>query len=199
MAAGGQILPARPFDLRAAAMDDETRLRDLTGTLVAWRAPASRPVDISDPQWHEKLLRDGPPHLYAQYGPIFPVIQELCTLYARATPRQRAAVRDAIAAHRDALNALNQFTPSLAVGGRCTYEEWKAGYDAYKAQDFDGWLRMLIAALALKLTRLDYRDDIMAINHLAQEARLRDIDFAPYRRELQRLSDPRSAERVGLR
>ena len=51
----------------------------------------------------------------------------------------------------------------------------------------------------LKLTRLDYRDDIMAINHLAQEARLRGIDFAPYRRELQRLSDPRSAERVGLR
>ena len=39
----------------------------------------------------------------------------------------------------------------------------------------------------------------MAIDHLAREARQRGIDFAPYRRELQRLADPRSAERVGLR
>jgi hypothetical protein len=180
-------------------MDDEARLRDLTNTLVDWRAPASTPVDITDPQWREKLLRDGPPHLYAQYGPIFPIIQELCGLYARATPRQRALVREAIAPHRDALNALNQFFPSLATVEPCTYSEWKAGYESYKAQDFDGWLRTLIAALALKLTRLDYRNDIMAIDHLAREARLRSIDFAPYRRELQRLSDPRSAERVGLR
>jgi hypothetical protein len=180
-------------------MSDKERLRDLTNVLVNFNAGPSQRVDITDPHWKEKLLTEGMPHLYQQFGAMFPVIQELCGLYARASAEEQATVRRMVALHRDALNALNQFSPSPAKGEHLTYAEWKAGYENYKAQDFDGWLRMLIAALAIKLTKLDYRDDIMSINHLAHEAQQRGVDFEPYRQELIRLSDYQSAEMVGLR
>ncbi|MHB8626947.1 MAG: hypothetical protein ACYDBJ_09750 [Aggregatilineales bacterium] len=182
-------------------MNDEARLQELANLLASWKAGPSTPVafnDLKDPHWIEKLKKEGLPRLYEQYGQMFPIIRELCSLYVKVNREQQAAVRETIGRSRDALHALNQFSPSLAKGERITYHEWKAGYEAYKTQDFDGWLRMLITVLALKLSRVDYRDDIMAIQQLAQEARQRGVDFEPYRQELIRLADSKSAQQVGL-
>jgi hypothetical protein len=183
-------------------MVDDARLQELTIKLASWNAGPSTPVafnDFKDPHWIEKLKSEGLPRLYEQYGQMFPIIQELCSLYAKAGSEKQTAVREMIGHARDALHALNQYSPSLAKGEHISYEEWKVGYEAYKAQDFDGWLRMLITALALKLTRLDYRDDIVAIQTLAQEARQHGVDFEPYRQELIRLADSKSAQQIGLR
>ena len=183
-------------------MPDTARLEDLLLCLTTFKAPPSKPIafeQLKDPNWKAKLLAEGLPHLYEQYGEMFPVIQELCGLYAKASAETQANVREMIAGHRDAMNALNQYTPSTAAGAHPTYQEWKAGYEAFKAEDFDGWLLLLIIVLALKLARLDYRDDILALNHLKHQATQRGIDFEPYRQELIRLSDPQSADRVGLR
>ncbi len=180
---------------------DDARLQELTNTLTNFKAGPSKPInfeDLKEPHWKEKLIAEGLPHLYQQYSAMFPVIQELCGLYASASAEQQAWARQTIGRSKDALNALNQYTPSLATSENLTYQEWKAGYETLKAQDFDRWLRLLITVLALKLTRLDYRDDILAIQHLAGEAQKRGIDFEPYRQELIRLSDGQSAVQVGL-
>jgi hypothetical protein len=181
---------------------DDARLQELTNTLANFKAGPSGAInfeDLKDPHWKEKLIAEGLPHLYQQYGEMYPVIQELCGLYASASAEQQAWVRQTIGHSKDALNALNQYTPSLATGEHLTYQEWKAGYATLKAQNFDHWLRLLITALALKLTRLDYRDDILAIQHLASDVQKRGLDFEPYRQELIRLSDSQSAAQVGLR
>lgn len=183
------------------AMDDNARLRELTEKLANFKAGPSKAInfnDLKDPHWKEKVIAEGLPHLYQQYGEMYPVIQELCGLYATTTADQQAWVRQRIERVKDALNALNQYSPSLATGEHISYQDWKTGYEAFKAQDFDGWLRLLITVLALHLTRLDYRDDILAIQHLAYEAKQRGVDFEPYRQELIRLSDRASAVQIGL-
>jgi len=182
-------------------MDDNSRLRELTETLVNFQAGPSKPIkfeELKDPRWREKLMAEAPLHLYQQFGVVFPVIQELCCLYAAASPDEQAWVRQRIEHEHDALHALEQYFPSLATGEHISHQDWKAGNAALKAQDFDGWLRLLITVLALHLARIDYRDDILAIQHLAHEAKERGVDFEPYRQELIRLSDSASATQVGL-
>jgi hypothetical protein len=179
-------------------MSDETRLNELAATLADWKAAPGRRIDLTDPHWREKPRTDPFVYLYTQYGEMFPLIQELSGLYAGADAEQQAEVRAIIGRSRDALNALNQFTPSLTTVEHASYAEWKAGYTTYKSEDFEGWLHTLIRVLAIKLTRLDYRDDILAIQHLEREAKQHSLDFEPYRQELIRLSDPESAQKVGL-
>ena len=179
-------------------MNEKTRLDELATKLAAWKAGPSQRIDITDPHWREKPRTDPFVRLYEQYGEMFPLIQELSALYAEADAQQQANVREIIGRSRDALNALSQFTPSLTTVEQASYQEWKAGYVLYKSEDFDGWLRTLIRVLAIKLTGTDYRDDILAIQHLAHEAKQHGLDFEPYRQELIRLSDAKSAQQVGL-
>src|SRR5579871_4762735 len=117
--------------LSGSSMDDNARLRELTETLVNFKAGPSKPINFEDfkkPHFKEKLIAEGLPHLYQQFGAMFPVIQELCGLYAAANAEQQAWVRQRIERAKDALNALNQYTPSLATGDHISYQDWKAGY-----------------------------------------------------------------------
>lgn len=166
-------------------MDHPSRLQTLTDTLANWHTPPRTPLDTRNPQW-AAIMKAEYRSLYETFHEMFPVVQELCELYPLAAPDEQAAVRGAIARNRDALNAVAQWMP---VNRPYTSEaDWRLAYTTFKEVDYEGWLRLRIVGIALQYNQIDYRDDILTINHYTDEAKKRGIDFEPYRRDLLRLA-----------